>query len=63
MSDVVCPYYETNYKTCNFFGTTQEGYQKEEYCLSADNWKKCANYTNRSYSEKVEKRLRPNSDL
>jgi len=63
MSDAVCPYYDTNYKKCNFFDTTQTENDKEMYCLSRDNWKRCVNYTNRSYSEKVEKKLRPNPDL
>jgi len=62
MADV-CPYYNTDYKKCEFFGTTQEGYQKENYCLSSNNWKHCENYKNRSYSEKVSKRLRPNPEL
>ena len=60
---MICPYYDETYKTCNFFGTTQEGYQKEAYCLSSDNWKQCANYYKRSHGEKVEKRLRPNPEL
>jgi len=59
----VCPYYDETYKKCNFFGTTQEGYQKEHYCLSGNEWKNCVNYTNRSYNEKVDKRLRPNPEL
>ena len=59
----VCPYYETNYKQCNFFGTTQDGHQKESYCLSSSNWRNCVNYSNRSHAEKVSKRLRPNPDL
>jgi len=58
-----CPYYNENYKLCNFFGTTQDGDQKERYCLSSNNWKNCANYSNRSYDEKVSKRLRPNPEL
>ena len=58
-----CPYYNSDYKTCNFHGTSQERYQKENYCLSNDNWKRCANYENRSYDEKVSKRLRPNPYL
>jgi len=59
----MCPYYNSDYKQCNFFGTTQEGEQKENYCLSGDNWKRCVNYTNRSLDEKVSKRLRPNPEL
>jgi hypothetical protein len=60
---MVCPYYNTDYKNCNFFGTLQEGYQRENFCLSSDNWRRCANYSNRSYDEKVNKRLRSNPDL
>jgi len=59
----VCPYYQTDYKTCNFFGTYQEQAQIENYCLSSDNWRRCANYDKRSFDEKVSKRLRPNPDL
>jgi len=59
----VCPYYDENYKKCVFFGTTQEGYQKEHYCLSSSDWKGCPNYTSRSFDEKVSKKLRPNPEL
>ena len=59
----MCPYYDTSYKKCNFFGTTQEGVQKENYCLSDSNWRRCENYVRRSQDEKVSKRLRPNPDL
>ncbi|MDR0304918.1 MAG: hypothetical protein LBH98_09185 [Chitinispirillales bacterium] len=62
MSDtVMCPYYQTEYKLCNFFGTYQEN--REYNCLDSYNWKQCANYTNRSLEDKVAKRLRPNPDL
>jgi len=60
---MVCPYYNTDYKNCNFFGTYQEGYQRENYCLSSNNWKQCANYYNRSLDEKMNKKLRSNPDL
>jgi len=59
----ICPYYNPDYKLCNFFSTTQEGYQKETYCLSSDNWRRCVNYEKRSFDERVSKRLRPNPDL
>jgi len=59
----ICPYYDSDCSLCNFFSTTQEGYQKENYCLSSNNWKGCENYSRRSYDEKVNKRLRPNPDL
>jgi len=59
----MCPYYNTDYKTCAFFGTLQEGDQREHKCLNSNNWKYCENYTNRSYDEKVSKRLRPNPEL
>jgi len=60
---MICPYYNSDSKVCNFFGTYQGGYQKENYCLSNDNWKRCANYEKRSYDEKVSKRLRSNPEL
>jgi len=63
MADVDCPYYERDYKKCAFFGTYQEGYQKEHYCLSSSDWKGCPNYTGRSYEEKVSKKIRSNPDL
>jgi len=63
MSTVMCPYYEEKYKQCNFIGKMQEGYQKENYCLNANNWRKCAIYEKRSRDERVSKRLRPNPDL
>jgi len=59
----VCPYYDEKYSQCNFFNTHQDGPQKEGYCLTSDNWKRCANYSNRSYNEKVDKKLRPNPEL
>jgi len=59
----MCPYYDERYKTCNFYGSTQEGYQKEHYCLSGNEWKRCENYRNRSLDDKVNKRLRPNPEL
>jgi hypothetical protein len=37
--------------------------RKENYCLSNDNWRGCANYESRSFDEKVSKRLRSNLDL
>jgi hypothetical protein len=58
-----CPYFDERYSQCNFFNNSQSGSQKENYCLSSDNWKRCANYSNRSYDEKVSKRLRPNPEL
>jgi len=59
----MCPYYNSDYKQCNFFGNYKDGDQREHYCLSSDNWKRCENYTNRSLDEKVSKRLRPNPEL
>ena len=60
---MTCPYYDQTYKICNFYSTSQEGYHKEAYCLSSDNWKRCANYEKSNYDQKVEKRLRPNPEL
>jgi len=61
MSD--CPYYNRDYKTCNFFGTYQDQGQRDSYCLTSSNWKNCANYYNRSYDEKNTKKVRSNPDL
>ena len=63
MADVDCPYFDRDYKKCNFFGTYQEGYDRENKCLSSSNWKNCPNYTGRSYDEKVSKKIRSNPDL
>ena len=59
----LCPYYDENYKQCNFFRTSQDQTQRDQYCLTSDNWKRCVNYTNRSFDEKVSKKLRSNPDL
>jgi hypothetical protein len=58
-----CPYFDPGCSLCNFFSTYQDGDRKENYCLSSSNWKGCLNYSNRSYEEKVAKRLRSNPDL
>jgi len=63
MATVMCPYFDEKYSQCVFFGTSQSGYDKENRCLSSDNWKYCANYSGRSYEDKVAKRLRPNPEL
>jgi len=59
----MCPYFNTDHKTCAFFDTHQEGDQREYKCLSSSEWKYCLNYSNRTYEEKVSKRLRPNPEL
>ena len=60
----MCPYYNTDSKYCNFYpSSTLDESTKENKCLSDSNWKYCDNYTNRSYDEKVNKRLRPNPEL
>jgi len=53
----MCPYFQAEYKKCNFFDTYQEGYQVEHYCRSTDNWQHCANYEKRSLDEKISKRV------
>ena len=58
-----CPYYDTNYQKCNFFSSLQNEASRENDCLTSDNWKRCVNYTNRSFDEKVKYKLRPNPDL
>jgi len=60
---MICPYYQQDYKTCNFYSTNQDEGQREAYCLSSDNWRRCANYDKSSYDYRVSKRLRPNPDL
>jgi len=60
----MCPYYHTDYKTCNLTGNNKDGYpSKDEYCLSSDRWRQCDSYYNQSMDDKVSKRLRPNPDL
>jgi len=59
----MCPYYETSMKYCNFYSNYQDQNQRDSYCLSGSNWRNCANYTNRSFDEKVSKKLRSNPDL
>jgi hypothetical protein len=59
----MCPYYNQEYKQCAFFGTSQEQYQRDNYCLSSSNWKSCPNYTSRSFEEKKDKKLRSNPEL
>jgi len=59
----MCPYYNENYKTCNFFGTSQDQSQRDHYCLTNSSWKSCPNYTGRSHEEKVRKTERSNPDL
>jgi len=59
----ICPYFNTSSSVCNFFETYQEGYQKNEYCMSSDNWKQCGHYQQRSDGEKKSKQLRTNPQL
>ena len=54
----VCPYYHLDSRYCNFFMTNQDERQRENYCLTSDNWKYCENYKNRSDRERIDKRLR-----
>lgn len=55
---IMCPYYDPNYNKCNFFDSLQSDSQRDHNCLSDSNWKNCVNYTNRSFEEKANKRLR-----
>lgn len=59
----MCPYYNSDNKQCNFFGSSQDQNQRDSYCLTGDNWKYCVNYSNRSFEEKVQKKLRSNPEL
>ena len=54
-----CPYYDELNNLCNFFDSRQDDYQKNTYCKTSSNWTTCINYTNRSWQEKSEKKLRP----
>ena len=60
---MTCPYYQESYKTCNIRGTSQDQYHRDNYCLSSSSWRNCANYTNSSRDEKINKKLRSNPDL
>jgi len=59
----MCPYYQMDYKQCNFFGSNQNQEQRDRYCLTSDNWRHCVNYENRSLDERLSKKLRTNPDL
>lgn len=59
----LCPYYDSDNKRCGICGTYQDGYHKENYCLSSSEWRRCANYEKSSFDEKVSKRERSNPDL
>jgi len=59
----MCPYYNQDYKQCNFFGTAQDDSKRDKDCLSSSNWKYCENYSNRSMDEKINKKLRPNPEI
>ena len=62
MADI-CPYYQIDYSKCAFYGSLQEEYQREKFCLTKDKWASCLNYTNSSYNEKMSKQERTNSKL
>jgi len=60
----LCPYYKPDYKRCNISDTHQDNeYNRNHYCRSKDNFKKCANYEGASYASKRDKALRHNPDL
>ena len=40
----MCPHYDAYNQRCTIFDTYQEEYQKQMYCLSREDWIKCANY-------------------
>jgi len=58
----MCPYYVTDYKKCNLTDTYPSGDLKENKCLNATNWRRCANYENRSMDDKLKKRFLPTMD-
>jgi hypothetical protein len=41
---MICPYYDDYGKRCKLYDTHQEDYQRQTYCLSRENWARCANY-------------------
>jgi hypothetical protein len=60
----LCPYYKTKYNTCAFYGWSEKSESdRARLCLTEKNWKNCANYTNRSFDEKVKYMERPNPYL
>ncbi|MDR2910632.1 MAG: hypothetical protein LBV47_04610 [Bacteroidales bacterium] len=44
MGYAVCPHYDAYGKRCKLYDTYQEDYQRQTYCLSAENWTRCPNY-------------------
>ena len=54
----MCPYFIPSCNNCNFYSTYQDGYHKDNYCLSGYSWKRCANYEKSSNIQKIERRVR-----
>ena len=44
MATVVCPHYNDAGNSCKLYNTRQSDYQKKTFCITRDNWLKCANY-------------------
>ena len=40
----ICPYFEVCGQCCKLYGTRQGDYQRQAYCLTRENWLRCANY-------------------
>ena len=62
MADL-CPYYNGDYKKCNLYDTSQSEGQRQSYCVTNTDWKRCANYEGASFDSKLNKKLRPNPYL
>ena len=39
-----CPYYNDLGHECKLYGSKQGDYQRDTYCKSSDNWRRCVNY-------------------
>jgi len=61
----MCPYYNENYQICNFYQTSQNQSQRDNYCNTSSSWKNCPNYTCQNREYKISKTVngRSNPDL
>jgi hypothetical protein len=55
----MCPYYRIQNERCNIYDTYQDSqYHRENYCMSSENYKNCANITNSSQQTLYDKVVR-----
>jgi len=60
----MCPYFNDGPTTwCNISGASHDDYQKNDYCKSSSNWRRCANYEKASYETRMQKQVRSNPDI